>query len=338
MESDQDDVPRRYVLQTLGALGTGGLAGCLGGDSSDSSEDPEDGTETDSTPEDTSTPEPDYSLPESEHVNPVDMATEWMIFPDDQGDDLEAVAMSPSKLSENYDASFSEDIGADDEYGMFEFSHFDIPETYVQKAMEPWESLYKVDQLPGNVSEEDVAQQLEDAGYSKQHERGDFEVYRGEGGFHAVGNDRHVVVLEGDIASISQQRDLMFRVLEETNENRYQISELISQGFEALNVGDSLTVQKGPGGVYMPSTDTSNHQPQLGISSVDFSEGEKFGAWPFEDRQTADNALTLLENKDVRYGYDQLELQGNTVTASGGNYEFNEMNNGGFLQFSVPKI
>jgi len=339
MESDQDDVPRRYVLQTLGALGTGGLAGCLGGDSSDSSEDLEDGTETDSTPEETSTPEPDYSLPESEHVNPVDMATEWMIFPDDQGDDLEAVAMSPSKLSENYDASFTEDIGADDKYGMFEFSHFDIPETYVQRAMEPWESLYKVDQLPGNVSEGDVTQQLENAGYSKQHERGDFEVYRGEGGFHAVGNDRHVVVLEGDVASISQQRDLMFRVLEETNENRYKIPEAMQRGLEQIDGRDSLTLMKGPGYVPMPSADTNTHQPNIGMSSVDFEEGTKYGAWPFEDKQSAENALTLLQNNEVRDGYSNLELDNKTVTASGGDYDLNEeMNTGGFLRFANTRI
>jgi len=339
MESDQDDVPRRYVLQTLGALGTGGLAGCLGGDSSDSSEDPEDGTETDSTPEETSTPEPDYSLPESEHVNPVDMATEWMIFPDDQGDDLEAVALSPSKLSENYDASFTEDLGADDKYGMFEFSHFDIPETYVQKAVEPWDSLFKVDQLPGNISEEDVAQQLEDAGYSKQHERGEFEVYRGDDGFRAVGGDRHVVVLGSSNASTSQQRDLMFRVLEETNENRYKIPETMQRGFEELDIQDSLTVRKNPGYVPMPSTGTTSHQPDIGMSSVNFQEGEKYGAWPFQDRQSAENALTLLQNNEVRDGYSNLELENDTVTASGGDYNLHEeMNSGGFLIVSDTRI
>ena len=338
MSSDGEGVTRRYVLQTLGATGAGAIAGCLGG-GSDDSEDTEKDTETDTTPEDTSTPEPDYSLPESEHVNPVDMATEWMIFPDDQGDYLQAVALSPSKLSENYDASFSEDIGADDKYGMFEFSHSDIPETYVQKAMEPWQSLYKVDQLPNSVSEEDVAQQLEEAGYSRQHERGEFEVYRGDDGFHAVGNDRHIVVLEGDIASISEQRDLMFRVLEETNENRYQIPQIMQNGLENINVQDSLTMLKRGDMAYMPSTETNSHQPEMAMSSVNFENGTKYGSWPFESSQSAENALTLLQAQDsLRDNYSNVELNDRTVTASGGEYELSEMNASTWLRFSSPTI
>jgi len=267
------------------------------------------------------------------------MATEWMIFPDDQGDDLEAVALSPSKLSENYDASFTEDIGADDKYGMFEFSHADIPETYVQRAMEPWQSLYKVDQLPGNISEGDVVQQLEDAGYSKQHDRGDFEVYRGEDGFHAVGNDRHIVV-QGDIASNSQQRDLMFRVIEETNQNRYEIPENIENGLEAINEQDSLTISMIPNIAYMDSTGSRSIQPELAVTSVDFEEGEQYGAWPFEDAQEAETALSLLEanEEELNGGFENPSLEGKTITASGGNYDISVMNYDGNLAFSGPVI
>jgi len=341
MTTDDHNASRRDLLQTGAAALATGLAGCAGGNGSDGSDDTdeEDSSDVDSTPEETTEPEPDYSLPESEHASPVDMATEWMIFPDDQGDDLEAVALSPSKLTENYDKSFTRDIGAEEKYSPFEFHHTDIPETYVQKAMQPWQSLFKVDQLPNNVSGGDVVQQLEGSGYTMQHQRGDFEVYAGEDGFHAVGNDRHIVIVEGDIASTSQQRDLMFRVLEETNDNRYVIPEVMGRGLEELDVRDSLSVRKNPGYVPMPSTDTTSHQPDVGMSSVDFQKGEKSGAWPFEDRQSAENALTLLENNEVRFGYSDIELNNKTVTASGANYDLNaEMNYGGFLTFSDTTI
>jgi len=337
MSSDGEGVTRRYVLQTLGATGAGAIAGCLGGDSDDS-EDTEKDTETDTTPEDTSTPEPDYSLPESEHVNPVDMATEWMIFPDDQGDYLQAVALSPSKLSEHYNTTLAEDIGADDKYGVFEFSHTDIPETFLQHAVDPWDSRFKVDQLPNNISEEDVAQQLEEAGYSMQHQRGEFEVYRGEEDLRAVGEDRHIAVLGSLNASISQQRELMFRVLEETNENRYKIPEATQMCFDELNVQDSLTAIKRPGYALTPSTGTSSYQPQIGMSSVNFEEGEKNGAWTFENAQKAENALTILENSEVRDGYSDLRLDDRTVTAEEGNYNIGELGTNSWLRVSEPRI
>jgi hypothetical protein len=341
MASGQDNGhTRRYLLQTGAAALATGLAGCAGGNGSDSSDDSdeENNSDVDTTPEETAEPEPDYSLPESEHANPVDMATEWMIFPDDQGDDLEAVALSPSKLTENYDASFSEDIGADEKYEVFEFNHTDIPETYVQKAIEPWGSKFKVDQLPNNVSEEDVVQQLEDSGYTMQHRRGDFEVYAGEDGFHAVGNDRHIVVLEGANVSTSQQRDLMFRVIEETNENRYQVPEIMKNGLDSLDVQDSLSLFKGPNVAYMPSTGSNSIQPEMAISSVDFEEGEKYGSWPFQDRDIADTAVATLEGDDLRDNFSNVEQVDNTVIASEGDYNLNEMNTSSYLRFSNPRI
>jgi len=268
------------------------------------------------------------------------MATEWMIFPDDQGDDLEAVALSPSALSEHYHESFAEDIGADDEYGLFEFSHADIPETYVQNASDPWDSRFKVDQLPGNVSEDDVAQQLEDAGYSKQHERGELEVYRGEDGFHAVGDNRHVVVLGSQNASTSQQRDLMFRVLEETNDDRYELPEFMQDGLDSISVQDSLSLHMNPVIGYMHSVDSDEYQPKMGISSVDFESGEKYGAWPFENAQTAENAMTILQAHDGEYndGFEEPRLDGTVITASGADYQLEEMNANRNFMMSSPVI
>jgi len=343
MESDSSDFltfRRRYLLRTLGAVGAGALAGCAGDDGSsepDSSEDDE-ATENNSTPEETATPEPDYGLPESEHANPVDMATEWMLPPDNQGDDLQVVAFSPSKLSEYYEKSLTREINAEEKYGPFEFHHTDIPETYIQHSIDPSPSRFKVDQLPNNVSEDDVVQQLEDAGYTNRLQRGDFEVYAGEDGFHAVGNDRHVVVVGGDTASNSQERSLMLRVLEETNENSYEIPEVMQRGFDELDVQDSLTVVKRPGYAVMPSTGTSYNQPDIGMSSVNFAEGEKNGAWPFEDPDAAENVVAVLEDQDVRDGYSNIRLDNKTVTAEDGEYEIGELGTYSWLRVSDCRI
>jgi hypothetical protein len=331
---------RRYLLQTGAAALATGLAGCAGGNGSDSSDEPdeENNSDVDTTPEETADPEPDYSLPESEHASPVDMATEWMIFPDEQGDYLQAVAYNPSKVSEIHDTTLADDIGADERYEAFEFNHTDIPESYIQHANDPWLSRFKVDQLPNNVSEEDIVQQLEDSGYTMQHERGDFEVYAGEDGFHAVGDDRHVVVLGGDTASTSQERDLMFRVLEETNDNRYELPEVTQRGLEELDVQDSLSIMKRPGYALMPSTGTRSYQPEIGMSSVDFDEGQKNGAWSFSEGKAAENALTLLENNDVRHGYSDLELNNKVVTAQEGDYDISELGTSSWLRVSESRI
>jgi hypothetical protein len=340
MPSEQD-VTRRYLLQTGAAALATGLAGCSGGNNSDGSDetDEENSSDVDTTPEETTEPEPDYSLPESEHANPVDMATEWMIFPDDQGDALQAVALSPSALDEQYDKSFAEDIAADENYDMFEFSARDIPETFIQVADDPWESRIKVDQLPNNVSQTSLGYQLKDEGYEFQEERGDFKIYSDGNVPHAVSEDRHVVILRTSGASSSEAADLMERALEETNENTYELSNVMEEGLENINVQDSVTIQKLPSDFYMPSTGTSSHQPSVAMSSVDFETGEKYGAWPFEDSDSAQSALALLEAaEEVRDGYEDLEINDRTVVGYGGNYNIGEMNSSGWVRMSNPRI
>ena len=335
------DVTRRYLLQTGAATLAAGLAGCSGGNNSDGSDeaDEENSSDVDTTPEETTEPEPDYSLPESEHANPVDMATEWMLYPDDGGEELQAVALSPSALDEHYDKSFTRDIGAHEKYSPFEFHHTDIPETYVQHVNDPWDSRFKVDQLPKNVTKAGLGHQLKDAGYEFREEKGDFDVYEGEDGLHAIGDDRHIVVLQSSTASTSKQRDLMSRILEQKNEDDYQPSETMQNGLDKIDVQDSLTMFKAPHLAYMTSTGTTSHQPEMAISSVDFEEGKKYGAWPFQDEQSAESAVSLLNaEENPRYGFSDVELDEKTVTASDANYDLNEMNNGNWLRFSVPRI
>ena len=268
------------------------------------------------------------------------MATEWMILPDEQGDALQAVALSPSRLSEKFDISFSEEIGANLRYDMFEFSHEDIPQTYVQRATDPWASEYKIDQLPGNVSETSLGHQLKDAGYNFQEEIGNFKIYSDGEEFHAVGEDRHINILRNVSADPSQAYDLMERVIEETNENTYKIPEIIQTGLDKLDVQDSLTLYKNPGAVYMQSHSSYNNQPAMGISSVNFEDGEKHGSWPFENSQDAENGLTMLEAHDGEYmnSFEDVELQGRAITASGGNFDSSEVGSGGSTVFSVPYI
>ena len=341
MPSEGDSVTRRYIVQTLGTIGAAGLAGCSGGNNSNGSgeSDEKNSSDVDTTPEETAEPEPDYSLPESEHANPVDMATEWMLYPDDGGTDLEAVALSPSKLEENYDKSFTRDIGAHEKYSPFEFHHTDIPETYVQLAYDPWESIFKVDQLPKNVTKAGLGHQLKDAGYEFREEKGDFDVYEGDDGFHAIGDDRHIVV-QGDLASTSQQRNLISRVLEQRNEDDYQPSETMQDGLNAINEHDSLSISMIPNVAYMDSTGTRSIQPDLAITSVNFEDDEKYGAWPFENAQDAETALKLLESnkEDLNDGFENPSREGKTITASGGEYGLFQMNFESNLTFSDSRI
>lgn len=347
MSSEGDTATRRYVLQTLGAVGAAGLAGCSGSDNSTSSPDSSSGG-SDPEPEADSEPvedeEPDYSLPESEHADITEMATNWMILGDDNGQDLQAVAYSPSKLAENYDKAFVDNLERYDvsTYSPFEFSKTDVPESFVQKAGTPWNSHYKVDQFPDNVTEDDLASQLQDAGFEKVDEGGDFEVYTDGTTPHAVGEERHVVVLPGQTASGGETEILMSRVIKENNQDRYDVPDIIRDGIEALEVEDSLTVQNTlAGGMeYMPSTESGSLQPEYGLASVDFEDGIKFGAWPFKSESTAEQAANVLSNLEgeLRDGYENVGRQGRVVTASGGNYEIQEMNEGYFTAISDPRI
>jgi hypothetical protein len=270
------------------------------------------------------------------------MATNWMILGDDHGQELQAIAYSPSKLAENYDKAFVEDLtDGVKSYSPFEFSHEDIPESFVQKAVTPWDSHYKVDQLPNNVTEDDVTEQLQDSGFEKIDDSGGFEVYSGGSTPHAVGEDRHVVILGALGSSTSEQEGLMSRVIKEANQNAYEVPDPIQDGLEALEIEDSLTIENAITGLgYTPSTESGSLQPEYGIASVDLEAGSKNGAWPFQDESGAENAESVLSRGEgeLRDGYTNIGRQGRVVTASGASYDIEEMNDGAITRFSSPRI
>ena len=90
---------------------------------------------------------------------------------------------------------------------------------------------------------------------------------------------------------------------------------------------------------YTPSTGSSL-QPEYGLASVDFSDGSKSGAWPFESESEAEEAEEILSHEEIelRDGYGNVGTQGRVVTANGGEYQVEEMNDGGITRFSTPRI
>jgi hypothetical protein len=263
-----------------------------------------------------------------------------MILGDNHGDELEAVAYSPSKLAENYDRAFVADItDGIQSYSPFEFSHEDIPESFVQKAATPWKSHYKVDQLPNNISEEDIVDQLQGSGFEKIDEKGGFEVYSDGKTPHAVGQDRHVVVLPGLTASGGEAERLMDRVVKEANQDAYEVPDIIQDGLDALDVRDSLTIENSLDNIgYTPSSDNLSLQPEYGLSSVDLQEGSKTGAWPFQTENEAESAEKVLESREqLMNGYESVGRNGRVVLGSG-NYDIEEMNEGKSRRLSNPRI
>jgi hypothetical protein len=272
------------------------------------------------------------------------MATNWMILGDNHGEELQAVAYSPSKLADNFDRAFIDDLGRRglENYSPFEFSHSDIPESFVQEALTPWESEYKIDQLPNNISEEDVAEQLQDAGYDKVGEKGDFAIYSDGSQPHAIGGDRHIMIFPGGGVSGSKAERLMDRLIKEGNQDAYEVPEAIRDGLDALDVGDSLTIENTlEFAGYTQSTGSESLQPEYGLGSVDFETKIKTGAWPFQSESQAERAASILSRKEgeLMDGYQDVGRQGRVVTASGGNYELgDEMNDGRNTRFSMPRI
>lgn len=321
MSSEGNSVTRRYMLQTLGATGSAAVAGCIGGgsDEPDSEETPVDEGE-DSNPEPT-TEEPTYELPESEHVDTAEFFKDLIILP--PGEEYAGASYSPSKLHENYDTTFMGVLDTDNAYDKFDFSDEDIPESFVEEKPVGYYPKVKVDQLPNNVSEGDVVQQLQEDGYSKDREIGNFEVYTTRGGkyLHAVGNERHFVSWS---SSDSQERanGMMDSVLEQEVEEQLTLGVDIEEVIDALNVQDSLTMTKQDS--LLPID--PDYQPEISVSSVDFEEGTKYAAWVFEDEQAAGTAYNLLQNEDSFNSYESLEKEGRFVTAAKGDYNPAEIN------------
>lgn len=310
---DVSGVTRRDMIQSLGAAGAVALAGCTGGDDTSAPE----GTPTDGdTPTPIRTTEADsFELPESEHVNPADFVTGWMLLP--PGDDLSAMAYSPSQASEQYETTYAEVQSMDGLYDVFEFHDNDIPETFTQVKTNQWSSVMKVDQLPNNVTEEDVAQQLQDGGYHTDAEIGDFDVYRGgDGGPRAVGHDMHIVshpIARGDDDSAMQYLD---NFLSQQVEGELRPGDDTTTLIAALNVQDSITLRKHELTNLVKGVSESR-RAEMGAASVDMDAGEKYGAWVFEDEQTAGTVHAMKEGGELFGYFDEVSQDGRVVTAQG---------------------
>lgn len=307
-------VTRRYMLQALGATGTGVLAGCMGGDDGSSSDGGTPTEENNTTPVQTTESNP-YELPESEHIEPDDFMLGWMLLP--PGDTLAAATYSPSQASEQYGTTYAEVFGLDGLYDAFDFHENDVPETFLQEKDNQWHSVMKVDQLPKNVTEEDIVQQLQDAGYHKEKEMGDFEVYRGGNeGPRAVGQDMHIAshpVGTGDDDSAMTYMDYF---LSQRVEDDLQPGNDTTAVIDALNVQDSITLRVDDVS-HMVQGIQGSRQPEIGATSVNMETGDKYGAWVFEDEQTADIVHEIKKDEDLMAYFEEISQEGRVITGQG---------------------
>jgi hypothetical protein len=179
-----------------------------------------------------------------------------------------------------------------------------------------------------------------DSGFEKVDERGGFEVYTDGTTPHAVGEDRHVVVLPGMGASESDAEGLMDRVLKEANQDAYEVPEAIQDGLNSLDVRDTLTIENTLQDLgYTASTQSNSLQPDYGVSSADFDEGSKYGAWPFETESKAEKAANILSRREkLMNGYESVGRKENVVTGSGPNYNIENMNKDVDMRFFLPMI
>lgn len=327
MSSEGVDDTRRYILQTVGGALTAGLAGCSGGGNSDSNGN---NTPTETSTQVQTTSEPDYALPESEHANPAQMIRRWTNVP---GDELDVSAYSPSKLSDNYDTTLMKARSSEQIYDMFDFDSGDIPEAFVQDKEVPWRSALKVDQLPNNVTESKVIDQLREAGFTKDREQGDFEVYSRNNTsttFRAVGDDRHVVVW-GPTAEDDDRNNYLNRALQQRNEDTYELREVEQGLLEVLDLQDSVTIWQPEA---TPLAGNMEGSLRIGADTVDFESGSRRQAFAFENEGRAETAYHVL--KDESGDFSSIDHRGQFLITEA-NYNIDELGREG-NHISIPYL
>jgi hypothetical protein len=330
MSSDGVDDTRRYLIQALGSAGVAGLAGCMGGDGNSDSEG--NGTPTDSSTPQPTTAEPDYALPESEHADPAQMVRRWANTP---GDSFIVSAYSPSKLSDEYGTTLMEESLREEEYDIFEFDPGHIPESFVQTKVDPWESTLKVDQLPNGVNESDVANQLREAGFTKDGEKGDFEIYSRNNTsttFRAVGQDRHLMVSGSSASEDDQRRNYMNRALQQRNQNTFELTNTYNGLLDVLDIKDSITI-------FDPETRTiagMEGSLETSASTVDFESGGQNEAFAFENSGRAETAYHVLKDEVDEHGFNSIDYQDNFVLTEE-QYDLDELG-ATAAYISLPKL
>lgn len=329
---------RRFVNETLAALGAGatvGLAGCSGDNGSNSSptEEEDGGIEVEDDESGDDGVETTTS-PDVEHVGLNHWDT-YVLAPSDNAGAMMVDSWSPSQFKQAFGVSPIEvsNLNHDDTpaYENVGFSPGDVPETFVQR----WEnssyvSGVKIDQLPGTATGQSTASDLRGNGYEKVGEVGEFDIYSKTAAesVHAVSNDFHAFaanILDESTREgmTSQHRNYLEKVLQEDVEDNFELPEEVQLLREALGPRDTFNVVNSEGYEHASPNDkmvgamTEEYQPSYGATSVDVDEGLKYGAWVFQDSDLAQNVYDRLMSNRVRNNWQNLEVEGRILTAAG---------------------
>jgi hypothetical protein len=323
MASGQDNShTRRYLLQTgATALGTG-LAGCIGGDGSDSTpeQDSTGGEESSQETQEESEPE-DYDMPESEHMDTQTLVENWGTTYSSHNRVL-IDSFSPSQIDEQYDTTWIEGNGQEGRYDVFSFSHENIPETLIQETPDTANhNVIKVDQIPNGASDEELKSTLEENGYTEESEIAGFTIYTtpDEREARAIGQGKHILAFGKTSAadtSTNTHMDYLTNTIEDYSEDN-QV-ENVQDLTQVLDLQDSLTFVENDA-EFVQSLQSST-QPLAGAVTVNFDEEIKYGAWKFEDEETAETAYEIMSGRhgDLSNEFTRVDLDGKYITAEGG--------------------
>jgi hypothetical protein len=290
----------------------------MGGDSDQDSE----STETvDKTPEQTEDPGPDYSVPESEHMDLGQMARDWgAVFPNGNYTN----GFSPSQMYDAVDDENAIYATAPEQYGVFDFDHNQIPETFIQSAWSNGSAYVKVDQLPGDTTRGVLEESLEEEGFEKVEEKGEFTVYKNSSRSEAraVSDNYHVTSFDAGEPytefTIDQHLDQLDTVLNHHQSSEMQINDHAQDVLDRLEVDDYLALAtpdvETP--FYVGGLDPEK-QPIVGAKTGDLDTKSKEGVWKFENETFAEEAYSILTNGDVPSGFDSVEREGQYVRATG---------------------
>jgi hypothetical protein len=324
MSSEDNTATRRYVLQTLGALGgTAGVAGCLGGYGGS---DPE-GSDTPDDTVDESTPEPteaegdgqDYSLPESAHRTPGQMASDWgTVFRHDEGEFVDAY--SPSQTVESGREPWTRSwAGGEEYYPMFDWEPMHVPETIVQWTPDV---PIKVDQLPGGVTHEEVKSDLQEAGYEQAGTQGNYDIMvnRDEGRARAVGDGYHVLSIgRYSEADLDRKRMDVENVVEAYNSGENKLQSDMQDMKERLDLEDTFAASVSDEGGYVTGMGSSELEAIGGAITINLDQGTKRGIWKFEDEGKAGTVQAVKTNDDhsLSRGFESLQQEDQYLIAEG---------------------
>lgn len=314
--SDSRLFSRRTLLQSLGVAGVTGLSGCIGGDSDLDSESTE--PEGEQTPKQT-------EEPEVEHIDLGQMARDWgAVFPSGSL----ANGFSPSQMNNINVAgtTWSAQISAGIYYPNFDFDASGTPETFIQYPYGGEGMMTKVDQLPWRTTRAKIEDSLENNGFEKLQDDGQFSIYANaqKSRAKAVSKEYYVTSFTPNPNIENQMSEHLERletVVSYYQSDEMQINDHAQDVLDRLSVSDYLAIATPkPEHNNLVATLQTEKQPLAGVITGNISENIKEGVWKFPNESFAQRAYTILTAGDREF--NSIDRDGKYITASGDFWAF----------------